>query len=367
MADPDEQQQQHAAVILAETGREDLNDAIHWLAEGHPMPPETHWTRLLRALVNHVDADEDVGASALRRVTREAAKSDVDTARVLFDAGSLTGSAEFADALEELISRSDDGTLGGLTARGVLRAQHANSLAIETLCLTAGVSYGDAKEWFGPSGDVWSPGQVEALVEYLNQLVGGEIRSMIPESKAARAIELIETPEGGWALLEKLRTDGVPFELLLAQRSAGGVWLQHKNRTSSHANIAVAEFLCECLESAGVDFRRSSTLGGVARQRDLQEFSGVADKRVGVVAVDSRGKPSFVVAFSAARDGGTARANGDGLLQIPRTSLPFAVVLTGLGWTKRPETDRLAVRFDGMIFTERSIDDLVDCISELST
>jgi hypothetical protein len=317
-------------------------------------------------LVQVIDETSEADTRALRRVTREVARSEVDTSRVVFDAGSLPRPADFAAAMEELTSRGN-GSLGGLTPRAVLRAQYANPLAIETLCLAAGVAFSDAKEWFGSGSETWTLEQVTELWSYVDNLVEGRVESPIADSEAARAIELIDNPQGGWAILDRLRTEGVPYELLLAQRSAGGVWLQHKNRTSKFPNIAAADLLCASLRKKRIDFRRSSIVGGKAKQRDLQELSGIADKRIGVVAIGDDERATFAVAFSAARDGGTARANGDGLLQIPITSLPLAIVLTGLGWARRPETDRLARRYGGRIFTERSIDDLVDCIDQASS
>jgi len=330
------------------------------------MAANTHWTRLLRALVEVMDDGNDVHLRALRRVTREAARSDVDTARVIFDADSRPKPKQFAQALTELTSRSTDGTLGGLEPNAVLRAHYANPLALEALCLAVGVPFSDATEWFGPTSGAWTIDHVTKLLAHLDDLVQGRVESLIPGSQAARAVELIDNPSGGWALLDELRTAGAPYELLLEQRYVGGVWLLHKNKTSSFPNIAAANLLCTLLAQRGVDFRRASSVGGEARQRDLQELSGILDKRIGVVVVGGDGTATFAVTFSAARDGGTARANGDGLLQIPVTALPFAIVLTGLGWAQRPETDRLARRYAGRLFTERSVEDLVDCIESTS-
>jgi len=330
------------------------------------MPPETRWPQLLRALVELADELGGTGATALRRVTREVTRSEFDTSRVIFDPESIPRPAQFAAALDELISRSEGRTLGGLTPRGVLRAQYANPLALEALCLAVGVAFKDAKCWFGPSSDEWSVEQITDLLAYLDDLVEGRLDSHIPDSEVARAIELIDEPGGGWKLIDRLRVGGVPYELLLTQRFVGGAWLLHKNKTSKFTNSASANELCAALGERGVDFRRSTIIGGSAKQKDLQLLSGIADKRVGVVALDSHGSAAFAIAFSSAHDGGTARANGDGLLKIPVTSLPFAIVLTGPGWALRPETDGLARRFAGRLFTEHSIPDLADCVKEIS-
>ncbi|HEX3608601.1 MAG TPA: hypothetical protein VHU14_02845 [Solirubrobacterales bacterium] len=352
-----------ASTILEATGRAHLADGIAWLAEGHPMPLNTNWTSLLRALVEVEGPSVDPGA--LRRVTREVSRSDLDTSRVLFATDDLPTPAMFSAAIDALLARSKDGTFSSLTARGVLQAQETNPLAVEALCLAVGVSAADARAWFGAAGS-WTEEQLAGLLEYFDELVTGKVESPIPEAIPACAPELM-TDGAGWATIDELNTSGVSYGQLLAQRAVNGPWLAHKNKTSSLLSHAVASAVCAELEERGVDFRRSSTVGGAVRQSDLQELSGIPDKRVGLVTVKSNGTPTFAVTFSAARDGGTARANGDGLLQIPEVPLPHAIVLTGLGWSHRHETDRLALRFGGLLFTERNIDDLVDWIEAVTS
>ena len=351
----------NAETIVDATGRKSLEDALAWLGEDHPMSAETEWPRLLQALVG-IGPRGELRERALRRVTREATSSRLDTGRVLFDADKIPSSGVFRDALEALVKRSSNDTLGGLTARGVLRAQYAQPRAVETLCFAAGVGYGDAKKWFAPTGN-WSEEGIEELLSYLDDLIEGRVEEVAPNTTPARAIELFEG--GGWKRVEELRTKGVPYEVLLAQRAVGGSWLQHKNQTSNRLNIVPASMVCDKLDERGIGYRRASTLDGTTKQGDLQELSGVADKRVGVVVVDSHERPAFGIVFSTANDGGTARANGDGLVRIPLGKLPFGLVLSGQGWAQRPETDGLAAHFGGRLFTERTVDDLVATIEEV--
>lgn len=347
--------------IVEVTGRVNLRDAIAWLAEDHPMTAQTDWASLMRNIVA-VGGSGQTMERALRRVVREATTSDVDTARVLFDVGSLPQSRDIKNAVDELLSRSVDGTFSGLTPRGVLRSLHANPLSVDALCYSAGISPSEAAEWF-KSGSNWGETELEELLNYLRLLLAGDVASPLPNAEPARGIEYV-TSGLGWELADLYWTQGVPYEVFLAQRAVGGAWLAHKNRTSSFPNIAAADALCTLLEERKVDFRRSSIIGGAVRQLDLQDLSGIADRRVGLVAV-SEGVARYAVGFSAARDGGTARANGDGLLQIPTTGLPFAFVLTGPGWSGRPETDRLARKFTGRLFTDRTLMQLVHDIETL--
>lgn len=349
-----------AEAIVAATGRTTLKDAIAWLAEDHPMPADTQWSALLRALVTVV-ATTEVENRALRRVVRQATASDVDPAKVLFNVGSLAEPAKIAAAIDKLLARSADGTFGGLTPKGVLHASLDDEFAIECLCLAAGVAYRDIVQWFR-RGNSWQLEDVEAALDYMNSVIERRAVSPFPDAEPARGVEFLQGGGSGWTRADDLRRRGVPYELFLAQRAVGGAWLAHKNRTSSFPNIAAAEALCERLDRRNIDFRRSTNVGGSVKQGDLQTLSGVRDKRVGVVAMAGM-QPRYVIGFSTASNGGTARANGDGLLQIPTTGLPFAFVLTGPGWTARTETDRLARKFAGRLFTDRTLDDLVDEIA----
>lgn len=350
-------------IVLSSTGRAGLSDALSWLGEDRPMSSATDWSRLLRAIIDHVPASE-LRAHAIRRTVKELTRSEIDTARVIFDSGNLPSPQMFADAVRELIEKSPNGTFAGLTPRAILRAQIANEMAVESLCLVAGVSYNEAIELFGQGNASWDIRKIELLHEYLSALVAGEIASPIPNSVPSRAVELVFSDSDGWDVADRLRADGVPYELLLVQRAVGGAWLAHKNKTSNYPNIGAADLVSARLVERNIDFRRATTVGGTSKQRDLQQLSGISNKRIGIVALfDSM--PKVAIAFSSARDGGTARANGDGLLTIPSAALPLALVLTGLGWSDRTETDRLAVRFSGLLFTERNINELVDYIETL--
>lgn len=352
-----------ASAILEATGAESPADGIALLAKNHPVPSDTSWTRLLQSLV--ATGGDEVDQKALRRVTSEVARSDLDTSRVLFATEDLPTPEMFAAAIEALLAQSEDGTFGGLTARGVLLAQNENPLAIEALCLAVGVSVTDAQDWFGAKRS-WTEKGLALLLKYLDELVSGEVKSEVPGAIPACAPELM-TGKGGWEKIDELNASGVSYALLLSQRAVNGPWLAHKNKTSRWPSRAVADKVGALLGERGIEFSRASTVGGSLRQMELQELSGIEDKRVGVVTENRDHVPTFAITFSAANDGGTARANGDGLLQIPRTDLPHAIVLTGLGWSSRHETARLALRFDGLLFSERNVDDLIDRIAEVTT
>ena len=348
--------------VLAATGRSSIDEALLWIAEDHPLELGGSWSQLLRAVVG-VQKDTEASRKALRRLTKEATNSEFDTSRILFNPDSVVRPAEFRKALEALIRHSPDQTFGGLNPIAVLRAQTECELSIEALCLCAGVSHTDAITWFNAGSTEWSRNSVSALLGYLDELVAGVCTSPVPGSVPSRGIEFDQSD--GWETTQKLFSEGVPLEVLLAQRAGGGVWLAHKNKTSSFPNIAIARLAAQMLQEVGIPYLLSNQLGGSTRQSDLQELSRVRDKRVSLV-IHRANQPVLLVCFSSAKDSGTARANGDGLLQIPATDIPFAAVLTGLGWSGRTETDRLARRFAGLLFTEKNLGDLVEVAQDLA-
>ncbi len=348
-------------VILSATARASLRDALAWLAEDHPMPGGTDWAALVGALVR-VDDKDSHWSRALRRAVRHATSSDYDTSRMLFEVSRLNGPGDFARALTTLLGESVNGTFGGLTPRAVLRAQDMDPLCIKALCLAVGVTYRDAEEWYR-DGAEWTLEAVGGLLEYLTRLVDGTVKAPMPGTTPARGVELVFGLGRGWAYLDALRAEGVPYEVLLAQRAAGGPWHAHKNATTGRVNDPPADAVAHALDERRIEYRRSSTVGGTASQRDLQKLCGIADKRIGLVVVRRR-RAVFAVVFSSAHDGGTARANGDGLMHIPHSPIPVAVVLTGGGWADRIETDRLAMKFHGRVFTERTLSQLVQLIAE---
>lgn len=347
-----------AEILLNATRQKLITESIRWLAEGHPVVSGCSWTNLLRALV-YIGDESTAGRKALRRATKEATTSDFDTSRMLFNPSSILRPSDFKLALNALKHNSSGDSLSALDASALLRAQQESNLAIEALCLIAGVSYSDACDWFNPGSGEWNRDSAGRLIAYLDDLINGRCKSIVPASVASRGVEFFES--NGWSKADEFLSKGVPYEVLLAQRLGGGVWLAHKNKTSSRLNISIADMICSMLDEEHFDFLRATQLGGNVRQSNLQELTGVHDKRVGLVVLKA-GRPAVLVCFSSAKNSGTARANGDGLLQIPVGDKPFAAVLTGLGWSARIETDRLAQHFNGLLFTEKTLGDLVTFI-----
>lgn len=319
---------------------------------------------LLRALVEY-DGEGDVRA-ARERIVRSLAISNLDTASVLFALEEIRPPAQFRRALDALAWKSPTKRLDGLTAASVMAAQRAEPAVMPTLCAVAGFNWNRLDDWTDVAlptegEERWSLKQVEAALEVIDARVEGTETTPLASAEPLRALELLSdvTGRSGWAAVEQMRTGGVPYEVLLAQREAGGAWLSHRNRTSNRVANVLADELCDRLEDAGVDFLRSRRLGGSVISSEIERLGG-GSRSVGLVVRNGQRTPVAAVAFSVARDGGTARSSGSRLLKLRDASLPVLLLLAGPGWADRNETADLAEAFDGEIYTDEHLDELAN-------
>lgn len=116
-----------ASVVLGATERETLEEAIAWIAEGHPLNPESGLRAVLQAIIA-LDRKSADAEQAIRRLAREISQSDLDTASVLLNVDAITPPTYYRSALDTLAwknqSRSGRGQVGlvGLTAEVVAQA-----------------------------------------------------------------------------------------------------------------------------------------------------------------------------------------------------------------------------------------------------
>ena len=107
---------------------------------------------------------------------------------------------------------------------------------------------------------------------------------------------------------------------------------------------------------------RASAVGGDVAPTVLQARARSAGQ-IGLLALDARGQAAYGVAFSSARDSGTASKNASRLMTMQRDhDLPTAVLVSGRGWSARNETGDLAIAFEGRLYSDQSIDALADDI-----
>lgn len=358
------------SVVLGAAGRRTVVDCVAWIAEGHPLAPSTQLPALLQALL--IAGGSGVSAEdAVRRVVQDAAASDFDTAAIIFKPEWLPSPIDFRRALDALRRKADGSTLLSLTPQAVLAAQREVPQTVHVLCLVAGMAYRDLCERVegmpvSPDGP-WDRESIARAFSVIDAIVKGEVSSEIEGTLAARPVELL-LPLGvtrGWRDVERFYVDGVPYEMLLVQRAVGTAWGAHRNRTSSRVRFATAAALGVELDTRGIEYLRSTAVGGDIQPSAIEELAGVG-RQLGLVALTSRRRPAIGVAFSTARDGGTARANIGGLLMARDAQIPVALVLTGPGWATRSETVQLARAFRGRVFTDKSLSVLADDIAAVA-
>ncbi len=352
------------------TGQDSVEQAIDWLADGLPLARASDPRMLIRTIAR-ISGPTERQEAAVRRLARELAASRMDSAEVLFGAECVPPPSHYEASLQRLADRCPTRGLDSLNASVLIEVQRDDPFAIEALCAVAGISYKDLTGRLdGSSGrlDVvpMSPGQIRAAFEIIDGAVTGSGARPLPGGLRVQPIELLPVLEGkcGWSEVERIRTDGVSYATLLAQRSVGGAWLAHRNRTSGSIPALLAGQLCAAFSECGIRHLRSTTMGGDTAPSALARLTE-SDKHVGVLALDAAGRLAFAVVFSAARDHGTARASASRLLAMDRRNrdLPIAVCIAGPGWAKRHETADLAVGFDGYLYSDESLDQLVDEIA----
>lgn len=358
--------------LLAATGRTSASDAIAWIAEEHPLAPHTDLQELTRAVLQ---AQGSQARKALERLARELTASELDSAAVLHHVELLPEAFVFRQALDALAETSG-GSLADVTASALRTAQQRNSRVMEALEALIGVTHKEMRERVDglpvEVDRVWTNVALNSAFTYIDALICGTLpRPTAPGTFLPAPVELIPaiagpTAGGGWQRVEQLRTGGVPYELMLAQRVVGGAWGQHRNRTSQSPMAAVALEVRGLLMAEGFDVVLSDKYGGDARQADLRALVG-GDQHVNLVARTQPPKPTpvAVVTFSLAKDGGSARKNASAKQQMTPPMVPVFVVVLGGGFSQRNETVDLVRHFDGAVYTEQTLPALASAVAAL--
>jgi hypothetical protein len=121
--------------------------------------------------------------------------------------------------------------------------------------------------------------------------------------------------------------------------------------------------LCERVRVRGFDVLLVSGYGGETSQADINELVGGSGDIGLVVRTAGDYRPFYAVTFTLAKDGGSARKSGGTKIRMVRPRVPVAIVALGPGWAQRRETADLVRSFAGAIFTELTLDALVDRIA----
>lgn len=356
-----------ADAVLKATGRETLDEALEWIASGYPVEKGTDPHELLEALCA-VDAPGSTAlVDALRRVAREVSSSTLDSAAVIFEPALITPPDAFRRALDTVAAKCPDQTLDTINANAVIAAQRDVPTTMETLCAVAGLSYSELSarvaDLPGDPRGRWTPQQATAAFTVLNDVVTGADNTVLAGAVPVQAYEMVTGEEDTWAAVDRFRRGGVPYEVLLGQRAAGGAWLAHRNRTSNRIGRILVENLCAALDARSVTYLRSTAVGGDVAPSEISALTG-CDKQVGLAVLGADQQPAFAVVASAARDSGTASKSASRLARMTRPAdLPVAVLVAGPGWAGRNETAGLAQSFQGRLYSDKSIEALADQIA----
>lgn len=354
-------------VVLQATGRSDLADALAWIAEGHTLLPEVSPSHLLRAVSQF--AGLHGGNAAIRRLARLVTDSSFDSSSVVFRPELIEPLDSYRTVLELLARKSPTKSLEGISPSVLAAAQRANPKTIEVLCTVAGLSYRELSErcHATPSNpaSTWTASAIEDAFLAIEACLLGRTESLPEGAVPAQPIEFVlGVDKPSWKAVEQMRSRGVAYEVLLAQRAVGSAWGAHRNRTSRDVTQEVVEEVCGKLEKRKIAYWRSKALRGTFSKTRIRELVGGAGQ-IGIVLVDSSERPAYAVAFSTASNGATARKNvGRLVIAATEAKVPLAVVAIGRGWPDRNETGDLAAALEGRLFGDTSLDFLVEDIEQ---
>lgn len=368
---------EHESALLAATGRSDIVDALHWIAEGRPVSG-VDGASLLTAVVAASDSGIRGADAALRTAVRSALRSTLDTSADLVLTDSIVPPHRYQAALATVARRTPSGTLSDITSATVMAAQADDPLVIETLGLVAGLSWRDLQARSqargvplpGDSHGAWNPSQVLGAFRVIDDIVRAQVEPQLAGAVAARPLELLLDGSGGWDAIEKLRADGVDYGTLLAQRDVGSAWSAHRNRSNNEISRLMVRRVLSALDDRSVGYWSTEGDEPVAKSF-LGGQAGVAGKPPGQLSVVTRrtdGAAGLAVLVAIARDGGTARKTAATLLQLPKKiAVPAVLVLFGTGWADRGESDDLVRTYGGRLYTEQTLDGLASlaaCVGE---
>lgn len=364
------------------TRRGSTRDALKWVQEGRTMAASTRTRELLASLATlarHTDGEiAGLSNQALQAARRIHLQSQIDPSSELLDIDTVTAPGFYRKALESLAASTRSGTLRDVNVTAVYHAQRQDPGVVPTLCAVAGMTYNELRERSDEGlptnpARTWSVAQVSAAFDVIDKVVRGALVPRNPTAVALRPVEMLFADDAaprGWDLVEQMRIQGVPYEVLLAQRVVGTSWGAHRNSTSTKVQAQVTDELCRLLDQHGIPHQRlkrnkaaREALAALAVTRDdvLKESSRDATSVSAQVTVLAEpGGQTHAIAVSVATDGGTANKSGGKLVQLPaKFRVPVAVVLIGPGWAKRTESADLVYAFDGRTYTELTLDQLV--------
>jgi hypothetical protein len=339
--------------------------AVKYLGEGRSLRGKPQPAKVMAALLalEATDGEELRSAvgEALAHYARVAIESQFDTSAELLAVDTvLSTPARLRAALEEVAKHTTTRTLASITSAAVSAAQQTDPYVVEALAVVAGLTSKELRSRTdrlrppvklpGPgSRGPWSPRQVQAAFDVIDRIVRDETPQATPGTTPMRPVELLlDDSQGTWQAVATWLAAGVPYEMLLTQRVVGSAWGTHRNSTSGKVQDLILSALAAQLDERGVGYKKHGRARFGADTVAGQVRLTVGDGRLGVVV-------------SVANDGGTANKSGAAMLRLADVaSISLSIVLVGRGWSERRETVSLVRAFSGRIYSERTLNDLVD-------
>jgi hypothetical protein len=162
--------EENERILKEATGRASARDALVWIAEGHRLRQHVAPHDLLRAVLAWEPRDAEA-EEAIRRLTLLIARSDLDSAALLFRPDIATPARRFRLALDVLARKSPTGSLVGMTRSSVRAARREDAFVVETLCAIAGLTYKGMRERLDDEvlpaswDSEWTPAQVDRVFD----------------------------------------------------------------------------------------------------------------------------------------------------------------------------------------------------------
>ena len=369
---------QQKGELLGATNQTSIGGALSWIAEGRRLRTHSH-VGLYEALVAACDLGMLKASEALRKLTQNALRSNLDTSVELLRTADILTSAECDATLADLVAHSTSANLQDLTVGAFLAVIPKRPRAVEVYAQIAGLSWRDLKDRSAKSGITlpstsssdWSPDQLKAVKAIVNEVIIGAAAVHMAGALPARPIELIHSSNGNmaWTEVDAFHRGGVTYGQLLAQRIAGGTWSAHRNRTATDVWSLLVEQVTQRLDGGGHAYW---SCGKFSPARVTKSFlfskispSGEGPGQLSIVTQGTSGEADLAIFVAIAHDGGTARKTAATLLNLPdAVNVDCVIVLSGQGWSGRSEVDGLIRAFGGRVFGDRSLGELVSFVND---
>lgn len=167
----------------------------------------------------------------------------------------------------------------------------------------------------------------------------------------------------GWATVQRLAEDGVPYEAFLHQRHYGCAFRQLLDATSTQRGNLLEDAVEELFTEHGIPHIRT----GAHNQAEIaKRFEIHVTPAPDFVVFDQSDTLRAILECKLVNDGGTAR---DKALRFERLraeaarlgGIPLLAVLAGLGWSRVNDTLGPVVRdTEGRVFTLSNLPDMLD-------